>query len=120
MSVRRRNEKYGALLNAIVVREVDADGNPFDCKIEHLMLIDGVFEATSDRPIHSEPVSSAPCLCGYECDPRSREVGWISLIPSDEDYIGNHSVTSGERSPTCIPCVDSATTMKTMIALGGQ
>lgn len=119
MSV-RRNEKYGPLLNAIVVNEVDADGNPFDCVIEHLMLIDGVFEATSDRPIHSEPVSSARCLCGYECDPRSREVGWISLIPNDEDYIGNHSVTSGERSPTCGACIDSATTMKTMIALGGQ
>ena len=87
--------------------------------INHLLLIDGLFAPC---------VTYYQCLCGHECHPQDADVGWISLIPDDEDYINLHGIgilgwierhRVGGVSGMCDTCIDKTTRMEKMVALGG-
>tara|TARA_R100000808_G_C2090483_1_gene111071 strand:- start:31 stop:375 length:345 start_codon:yes stop_codon:yes gene_type:complete len=94
---------------------------------KHILLVDGLFEwkgADGSVDDHWDPdgVPPARCLCGIETSPQEKEAVWISLIPTDEDYIIGITRWLEENAPSdmCKECVEKVTRMEQMVALGGR
>lgn len=88
---------------------------------EHILLVDGLFDPTSEHPMYADVVPVARCLCGIEVTPQSMESIWISLIPGDEDYILGFTNWVGDNvtARLCDTCYTKATQMEKIVALGG-
>ena len=105
-------------------------------KAEHIIIIDGLFEygLSEEESHHQERVLvdsvgdktiSGRTLCGVIAELNEPEVMWVSLIPTDEDYIIGltrwlSENKHGSAYDLCDTCTSKATRIEQMLSLDGQ
>ena len=100
-------------------------------KAEHIIIIDGLFELHDLRDNYhrvdsvGDKTISGRTLCGVIAELNEPEVMWVSLIPTDEDYIIGLTQWLSENKhgsayDLCDTCTSKATRIEQMLSLDGQ